>query len=357
MHNVNNPRELIHVAGDVLRAFTYATCFYIIYAFSFVQVHARKTHKLLKASLPYYNDVSERMSNIITKALALPYISSKLSNNNIQSLTDTFNGGEYTICIEWINNTPGNFKYNPDVYQDKEEILRELTRHMGVDCEPTLFIYNVLAETGSCDKLIVRDFQEMKWNETLISYVKLAPLFMSIQVVFENDHTKTAHNIALHTNEYNYYVSGNVINSNFIMYYCKHVLGIEDKQVTSPLCYSLTLVDTNINVFTICEKDEIVFAEDTYVVKYHPINPIREENRENLPLIVETIPEPIEEDLVIDMPEKVVEVIATKSPANTLEEPIEKEESTEKENKVGEEVIEPEVTAVASQEDNYDMVD
>jgi hypothetical protein len=316
----------------------------------------------LKARLPYYNEVVERTSNIITKALAFPYISSKLSNNNIQSLTDTFNGGEYTICIEWINNTQCNFKYNPDAYQDKEEILRELTRHMGVDCEPTLFIYNVLAETGSCDKLIVRDFQEMKWNKNLISYVKLAPLFMSIQVVFENDSTRTAHNIALHTNEYNYYVSGNVINSNFIMYYCKHVLGIEDKQVTSPLCYSLTLVDTNINVFTICEKDELVFVEDTYVVNYHPINPIREENQENLPLIVE----PIEEGLVIDKTEQDEEIITVQSPTNTLEEPTEQEELTEKETKTVEEVheeviepevIEPELTVVASQEDNYDMVD
>jgi hypothetical protein len=268
MHNVNNRTDLINVVGDVLKAFTYATCFYVIYAFSFLQVQGKKLHKVLKARLPYYNKVVEKTSNMITSA----FISPKWTNN--KAVHDTFNGGEYRICIEWVNkdNTLGNFKYNPDLYSCKEEILRELNQHMGIDSNEydNLFIYNVRTESGVCDKLVVRDLEAVEWDNTLVVYTKTTPFFMSIQVIFENDPTKTAHTIVLQMGENNYYVSGNVINYDFIMYYCAHVLRIEHaKPDTTPIRYTVTLVDNNIKVFTICEKDEIVFSEGDYVVKTH----------------------------------------------------------------------------------------
>jgi len=332
--------DLINVVSDVLKAFTYATCFYVIYAFSFLQVQGKKIHKVLKARLPYYNKVVEKMSNMITSA----FISPKWTNT--KAIHDTFNGGEYRVCIEWFNedNTLGNFKYNPDVYSSKEEVLRELNQHMGMDSKQynKLFIYNVRTDSGVCDKLVVRDLEAVEWDKTHVVYKKTVPFFMSIQVVFEKDATKTAHTIVLQMGENNYYVSGNVINYDFIMYYCAHVLRIEHvmnaQQDPSPVCYSLTLVDNNIKVFTICEKDEIVFSEGDYVVNYHQQPVQSEEIQTIIQECVEEVIEKTEEDkdtLNIDIPvqEDVVEDVLKETPSQlvTEEEPIQTEEPTKEE--------------------------
>jgi hypothetical protein len=336
MYNANNRTDLINFVGDVLKAFTYATCFYVIYVFSFLQVQGKKLHKVLKARLPYYNNVVEKTSNMITSA----FISPKWTNK--KAVHDTFNGGEYRICIEWVNkdNTLGNFKYNPDVYSCKEEILRELKQHMGIDSNEynTFFIYNVRTESGVCDKLVVRDLEAVEWDNTLVVYKKNAPFFMSIQVVFENDPTKTSHTIVLQMGENNYYVSGNVINYDFIMYYCAHVLRIEHAQPDpAPIRYNLTLVDNNINVFTICEKDEIVFSEGDYVVKTHQ-QPVH--NEENQTIIQECVEEVIEkteeETLHIDIPVQAgsedTDLKETPDPIVVEEEPTQTEEQKQEED-------------------------
>lgn len=351
MHNVNNRTDLINVVGDVLKAFTYATCFYVIYAFSFLQVQGKKLHKVLKARLPYYNKVVEKMSNMITSA----FISPKWTNT--KAVHDTFNGGEYRICIEWVNkdNTLGNFKYNPDVYSSKEEILRELKQHMGIDSNEydNLFIYNVRTESGVCDKLVVRDLEAVEWDNTLVVYKKTAPFFMSIQVVFENDPTNTAHTIVLQMGENNYYVSGNVINYDFIMYYCAHVLRIEHiinvKPDPAPIRYTVTLVDNNINVFTICEKDEIVFSEGDYVVKNHQ-QPVHNEEIQTI------IQECVEE--VKQMAEEVKQM--AEEMKQMAEEVKQMAEEEHEEYPVDQQVVveeEPTQTEEQIKEDNCELVD
>ena len=71
--------------------------------------------------------------------------------------------------------------------------------------------------------------------------------------------------INLSTSEYNYYIVGNVVNKFVLLYllYKQHRVTVNEDQI----CYTIEIMDHNINVVYITEQDYIIFEKSTYRIK------------------------------------------------------------------------------------------
>ena len=93
--------------------------------------------------------------------------------------------------------------------------------------------------------------------------------FLDMELHFtSNNNEDVEHSIALFTPTRNYYVVGNKICSTFIDYFMHtyHKDFVDQHDLTLPLKYTLTIVDHNINMVTLTEKDAIVLKEYDYSV-------------------------------------------------------------------------------------------
>jgi hypothetical protein len=83
----------------------------------------------------------------------------------------------------------------------------------------------------------------------------------------------------------NYYIVGNVINCTFIKYYLKNVLNVTiDNNI--PFKYTLEIMDHNVNMIYLTEKDDIVIHKDDYIVNNNEQKPV---NNSEKPVIEEFV--------------------------------------------------------------------
>lgn len=85
--------------------------------------------------------------------------------------------------------------------------------------------------------------------------------FISLSVRFN----ETNYPIKLSSDNENYYVVGNKINRLIICYLLKKQHNVLCDEVVD--IYSIDLIDSNVNMKTLCEKDEIVLNENDYKVR------------------------------------------------------------------------------------------
>ncbi len=127
----------------------------------------------------------------------------------------------------------------------------------------------------SHDKLIIKDqlFKNVSWENNKIIYKRATYEFMSVQLKFINDPDNAVHNVRLKTDEYNFYIEGNVINRDFIIYYCNEMLKLEElmlmlmksvEQNKCALSYILTIVDADVNVLNVTDDQDIILGETAY---------------------------------------------------------------------------------------------
>ena len=124
--------------------------------------------------------------------------------------------------------------------------------------------------------MIITDntFKNVSWSDNKIIYKCTTYDFMSVQLKFINDADNAVYNILLKTDDYNFYIEGNVINRDFILYYSHEILKIWDKLEElmcklmsgdkNALSYELTIVDADVNVLNITDEQSIILGECTY---------------------------------------------------------------------------------------------
>ena len=104
-----------------------------------------------------------------------------------------------------------------------------------------------------------------------------------------NDDSK--HIIELFNKDMNFYIVGNVINSEFLKYYLQNILQITvDKN--SPFIYTLELMDQNIEMVYLNETQSIVLKKDDYEI----IDPVL------TPIVIEVIKEPLISEVIKETP-------------------------------------------------------
>jgi hypothetical protein len=91
--------------------------------------------------------------------------------------------------------------------------------------------------------------------------------FLDMELAFK-DIDEMECSLSLHSPTRNYYMVGNKICSDFIHYFMQkyHPDVLEKYALTEPFEYTLTLVDHNVNVTVLTEKDSIVLKEYDYDV-------------------------------------------------------------------------------------------
>ncbi len=103
-------------------------------------------------------------------------------------------------------------------------------------------------------------------DEPKISNVR----FLDMELIFK-DIDELECSLSLHSPTRNYYMVGNKICSDFIHYFMRkyHADVLEKYNLTEPFQYTLTLVDHNVNVTVLTERDSILLKEYDYDVSLH----------------------------------------------------------------------------------------
>lgn len=138
-------------------------------------------------------------------------------------------------------------------------ILDEINEN-EIDNQNKLFI---VSTTATPNKLIID-----KNNICLdaeISNITFIALYLNYNGV--------RYNINLKTNEFNYYLVGNIIDKNFVQYYINTVLNLNFSYTENELTtYQLELMDHNVNMVFLNHEQSIFIDKDGYYIINNKVN-------------------------------------------------------------------------------------
>jgi hypothetical protein len=169
------------------------------------------------------------------------------------------------MFIDFISETNKTNELNEENKADIIGKIKRLIMYNKERYETTKYI---------TDKVMLYNFDNINWvkEETdvdnNITYTRCSYKFISIILRFTLD-INTTHEIKLSNDEYNFYIVGNKINIDFVLYYCKNILNlkgvIDELIINDMLRYTLSIVDADVNMIDICENDEIILYENSYI--------------------------------------------------------------------------------------------
>jgi phage terminase large subunit-like protein len=84
--------------------------------------------------------------------------------------------------------------------------------------------------------------------------------FISINLI----HNNNTYQILLKTPEYNFYIVDNIIDATFFKYYLVNIVKEKNNGLDNNFSYTLEIMDHNVNMFTLNEKQSIIFKKDSY---------------------------------------------------------------------------------------------
>lgn len=186
--------------------FLTSLAYYTIYVYSFCQIVFSKT---INFCVPYINLAVKRIFNAISKP---------------------------TIELK------------PDVKEPQATTSRKIDTdddNLVLIKSPTNDVIILDKVPGTLDNL-----------EYEVSDVRFLAIYLKLNV-------SNSHIIELFNNEENYYVVGNKLDSKFFKYYLHNVLNVKVDN-DSPFEYKLEIMDHNVNMIYVDEKQSIVIQKDSY---------------------------------------------------------------------------------------------
>ena len=246
---------------DILNAVMYYLGYNAIYVFSVCQLFYEKMHALTKS--PKLECIKNKFRVFTSNAYH------EQTEDRPKYFIECFNTDP---TDNTMNKT--EMHYDPNDYAQEKDLIEECNGRLLLN-DDTYIIYNAPTINGAHDKMIMRDqlFKNVSWENNKIIYKRTTYEFMSVQLKFINDPDNVVHNVSLKTNEYNFYIEGNVINHDFIIYYCNEILKLEElmctlmksvEQQSLALSYTLTIVDADVNVLNITDEQDIILGETAY---------------------------------------------------------------------------------------------
>jgi hypothetical protein len=150
--------------------------------------------------------------------------------------------------------------------------------------------------------IVITDYSTLLYNQppNKICYTKMDTInkfnyetssvkFLYISLICNN----MTYIIDLSTNQFHFYINGNIIDKVFILYYLKYILNVDDSNINGltidNIIYSITLCDQNANFITITNDDIIVIEKDNYKIQ-NVTKPSQMKDKENIE------EEPVEEE-------------------------------------------------------------
>ncbi len=245
----------------------------LVYSYSFCQIFL---NKIIKISSPYVQSIRDNVCKILVK---YNIISDKLLNNmnnlnktNLNTITN--NDGVNSIAVEDIKtiisffnegdlikkqelSTMFNDLAELEVFQDKNDnendydliTITIISKNEDNINSNILTVVNIITVVNKQTPTHPYSF-ELSNIKFIACYVKQDDISYTLDLCKDNT---------------NYYIVGNVINCAFIKYYLKNVLNVTiDNNI--PFKYTLEIMDHNVNMIYLTEKDDIVIHKDDYIV-------------------------------------------------------------------------------------------
>jgi hypothetical protein len=223
----------------------------MIYLYSFLQFHAKKyleEHEQVKQLVDTTFEVFTKKPAEI-ECIVFNNITLKMSKNEL--LKWVTNENEYRIPFDFVI-----YSFKPDETKN------------------------------NFDRCIVYDLTRKNLEDAMNNREKCDFTFLSVYVVVEvRGESAKNYVLKLKTETENYYMVGNKINSLFVCHYLYENYGVDYD--CEKIVYSMNVVDHNVSVVSLTEKDCLVFSKEKYTIE----------------TVVEHVDESGYEDVDDDMPE------------------------------------------------------
>jgi hypothetical protein len=181
------------------------------------------------------------------------------------------------VCVSFYNNTAliKNAIYNND--SQSETLDLNLFMKNEEPMNHNLIIMSLLAKqqqepdsqqrtdtqqgTRQYDKIIFTISDNKNIDFTNVTQYEVSNIkFIAINLT----HNNNTYQIQLKTPEYNFYIVDNIIGATFFKYYLVNILKVINNDLDSNFTYSLDIMDHNVNMFTLNEKQSVIFKKDNY---------------------------------------------------------------------------------------------
>jgi len=234
---------------------------FILSGLSNILFYAMAVHIFLGYYDPIlYNSILINIAQVCIQAYSKSQIISYKMYDNLKKNPKTVK------YIEYIENTYENITKDPTI--GMVEVIAfgypviyskdKLKQDIDMIPEFEFIIYSDRKEkSGPVDKILF--FGKPDNYE----YEKCNYKFMSLTIVI-SDNEK--YDLKLHSEKENYYITKNILNKNIFSFLIRKQYGIIKDEYT--LCYRLEIIDQNINIINLTEKDSIVFGLDNYSIMH-----------------------------------------------------------------------------------------
>ena len=137
-----------------------------------------------------------------------------------------------------------------------------------IDLDPDFCIYSDYSEYGTSKKINKKFFNKDD-NYTIADFeYKLCTYsFISMTIIVDSglgDDASQSYPLTFSGELYNYYLVNNTFNKKVLFYLLNKQHGV--KYDTSLFTYKLNIIDDNVNMISLSEKDVLVLKEDTYEI-------------------------------------------------------------------------------------------
>ncbi len=141
-----------------------------------------------------------------------------------------------------------------------------------IDLDPDFCIYSDYSEYGTSKKINKKFFNKDD-NYTIADFdYKLCTYsFISITMIVDSglgEENTQSYPLTFSGELYNYYVVNNTFNKKVLFYLLNKQHGV--KYDDSTFTYKLNIIDDNVNMISLSEKEVLIFKEDVYVICSQP---------------------------------------------------------------------------------------
>jgi hypothetical protein len=184
----------------------------------------------------------------------------KTKYNNLISVIDYLCGNDIDVVSEDTNNY---------LYYIKDGNVIDYYIE-GIKEENNNIIYDFIVYEVNHNKILYEKEPINKRSIELVSYK-----FIQVEVIFENNNLF----IQLSKDEYNYYITNNFIDSNFLLYFLRKHYSKEVEKYNNEylMKYTINIIDYNVNIITVDNTKKITFCKNDYLISEKNQDTIEEE--------------------------------------------------------------------------------
>lgn len=228
--------DLINLKNNVEPKLIYIA-YNTIYFYSCCEIYVNKFRLFIK---PHIINISKFVKFVLKK---YNVIKTDNENNDSKLILEFFYEGQLLTTLDFYKN-------------NKEDII---------DKAPIKYDFIVCSseENNVINKICVSNIHHYFEYDFDFEITKFT--FMSLQLLYK----EINYAIELKNDKHNFYIVNNKLDKHFFNYYLKYILHLEN--LDNDLSYNIELLDHNVNMLKLTEKDSITLNADDYIISTNGI--------------------------------------------------------------------------------------